>query len=85
MLIGERIREIREAKGLSQGDVEKRSGLLRVYISRVENDHLVPSSKRLRKLPAGWRFLSISCFTKEKRGRMSPVKPASRGERIVTG
>ena len=41
MLIGERIRAIREAKHLSQGDVEKRSGLIRVYISRVENDHAV--------------------------------------------
>ncbi|MGH9351799.1 MAG: helix-turn-helix domain-containing protein, partial [Terriglobia bacterium] len=35
MLIGERIRQLREQKGLSQGDIEKASGLLRCYISRV--------------------------------------------------
>ena len=43
MLIGERIRAIREARNLSQGDVEKRSGLLPVYISRVENGDVAPS------------------------------------------
>ena len=43
MIIGERIRTIREGKGFSQGDVEKRSGLLRCYVSRVENGHTVPS------------------------------------------
>ena len=49
MLIGERIRAIREAKNLSQGEVEKRSGLIRVYISRVENNHVVPSLETLEK------------------------------------
>ena len=50
MLIGERIRAIREAKNLSQGDVEKRSGLLRVYVSRIENGHTEPSVETLEKL-----------------------------------
>ena len=50
MLIGDRIRAIREAKKLSQGDIEKRSGLLRAYISRVENGHTVPSVETLEKL-----------------------------------
>jgi len=50
MLIGERIRAIREAKNLSQGDVEKRSGLLRVYLSRVENGHVAPTLETLEKL-----------------------------------
>ena len=35
MLIGERLRELREAKNLSQGDIEKRTGLVRPYTSRV--------------------------------------------------
>jgi len=43
MLIGERLRQLREQKALSQGDVEKSSGLLRCYISRVEHGHTVPS------------------------------------------
>jgi transcriptional regulator with XRE-family HTH domain len=43
MVIGEKLKALREQKKLSQGDVEKRTGLLRCYISRVENDHTVPS------------------------------------------
>ncbi len=50
MLIGDRIRTIREAKKLSQGDIEARSGLLRTYISRVENGHTVPSVETLQRL-----------------------------------
>lgn len=49
ILIGERIRAIRGAKHLSQGEVEQRSGLIRVYISRVENNHVVPSLETLEK------------------------------------
>lgn len=49
MLIGQRIRELREAKKLSQGEIEKRTGLLRVYTSRVENGHIVPTLETLEK------------------------------------
>jgi transcriptional regulator with XRE-family HTH domain len=41
---------LRETKNLSQGDIEKRTGLLRCYISRVENGHTVPSIETLEKL-----------------------------------
>ena len=50
MIIANRLREMREAKKLSQGDVEKRTGLLRCYISRVENGHTVPAVETLEKL-----------------------------------
>jgi len=50
MILGERLRGVREQKELSQGDVEKRSGLLRCYISRVENGHTVPAVETLEKL-----------------------------------
>ena len=50
MIIGDRLRGMREAKKLSQGDIERRSGLLRCYISRVENGHTVPSVETLEKL-----------------------------------
>ena len=49
MLIGERLRDIREAKNLSQGDIEKRTSLLRSYISRVENGHTIPALETLEK------------------------------------
>jgi transcriptional regulator with XRE-family HTH domain len=50
MVIGNRLKELRESKELSQGDIEKRSGLLRCYISRVENGHTVPSVETLEKM-----------------------------------
>ena len=50
MVIGNRLRELRESKELSQGDIEKRTGLLRCYISRVENGHTVPSVSTLERM-----------------------------------
>ncbi|MFI5093842.1 MAG: helix-turn-helix transcriptional regulator [Candidatus Acidiferrum sp.] len=50
MIIGERLRVLREEKKLSQGDIEKRTGLLRCYISRVENGHTIPAIETLEKL-----------------------------------
>jgi transcriptional regulator with XRE-family HTH domain len=50
MLIGNRLKELRESKQLSQGDIEKRTGLLRCYISRVENGHTVPAVETLEKM-----------------------------------
>jgi transcriptional regulator with XRE-family HTH domain len=50
MIVGDRLRELREAKSLSQGDIEKRTGLLRCYISRVENGHTVPAIETLEKM-----------------------------------
>ena len=49
MLIGQRIRELRESKNLSQGDIQKRTGLIRCYTSRIENGHTVPSVETLEK------------------------------------
>src|SRR6202158_6375593 len=50
MNIGDRLRTLREAKNFAQGEVEKRTGLLRTYVSRVENGHAVPSVETLEKL-----------------------------------
>jgi transcriptional regulator with XRE-family HTH domain len=49
LMIGERLRTIRESKNLSQGDIEQRTGMLRCYTSRVENGHTVPSLDTLAK------------------------------------
>jgi transcriptional regulator with XRE-family HTH domain len=49
MLIGQRLRELRESKDLSQGDIERQTGLLRCYVSRVENGHTVPAVETLEK------------------------------------
>src|SRR5258708_16690442 len=63
MDIGYRLRSLREQKKLSQGEVEKRTGLVRSYISRVENGHTVPSVATMEKWHAHLRFRFISFYT----------------------
>ncbi len=61
MNIGSTIRGFRQQKGMSQGDIEKRTGLLRCYLSRVENGHTVPSLDTLKKI-AGALDLQLAEF-----------------------
>ncbi len=61
MNIGETIRNFRLERGMSQGDIEKRTGLLRCYLSRVENGHTIPSLDTLAKI-AGAMELALSHF-----------------------
>jgi transcriptional regulator with XRE-family HTH domain len=62
--IGGTIRDFRLQRGMSQGDIEKRTGLLRCYLSRVENGHTVPSLETLQKI-AGALDLQLSQFFAE--------------------
>jgi transcriptional regulator with XRE-family HTH domain len=50
MAIGDRLRSIRKQKNFSQGEMEKRTGLFRCYISRIENGHTVPAIETLEKI-----------------------------------
>jgi len=52
MDIGQKLHQLRIEKDFSQGDIEKRTGLLRCYVSRVENGHTVPNLETLRKWAA---------------------------------
>jgi transcriptional regulator with XRE-family HTH domain len=72
MIIGDRLRELREAKKFSQGDIEKRTGLLRCYISRVENGHTVPAIETLEKLA---RALEIPLYQLFYDGNEPPQLP----------
>ncbi len=63
--IGVTIRSFRTQRGMSQGDIEKRTGLLRCYLSRVENGHTVPSLDTLQKI-AGALDLPLSQFFAEE-------------------
>jgi len=56
--IGEVIRSYRSDRGLSQGDIERRTGLLRCYLSRVENGTQFPRSRRSRRLQRPWKSAS---------------------------
>src|SRR5258708_16982234 len=62
MIIGDRLRELREEKKLSQGDIEKRTGLVRPYISRVENNHTVPNIETLEKMARALEFPLYQLF-----------------------
>jgi transcriptional regulator with XRE-family HTH domain len=72
MMIGNRLRAIREEKNLSQGDIEQRTGLLRCYISRVENGHTVPAIETLEKLA---RALDIPLYQLFYDGDKLPALP----------
>src|ERR1700677_2253709 len=49
MEVGRKLREMRQARHLSQGDIEKKVGLLRCYVSRVEKGHTIPNVETLAK------------------------------------
>jgi len=72
MIIGDRLRAMREEKELSQGDIEKRTGLLRCYISRVENGHTVPSIETIEKLA---RALEVPLYQLFYDGEKPPALP----------
>ncbi len=72
MIVGDRLREMREEKKLSQGDIEKRTGLLRCYISRVENGHTVPAIETLEKIA---RALEIPLYQLFYDGENPPPLP----------
>jgi len=72
MIIGDRLRALREQKNFSQGEIEKRTGLLRCYISRVENGHTVPAIETLEKLA---RALEVPMYQLFYDGEEPPELP----------
>jgi transcriptional regulator with XRE-family HTH domain len=71
MLIGEKLKELRVTRRLSQGDIEKRTGLIRCYTSRVENGHTVPTVDTLEKYA---RALEIPLYRFFYDGAEPPAK-----------
>ncbi|HUB52249.1 MAG TPA: helix-turn-helix transcriptional regulator [Terracidiphilus sp.] len=69
MKIGTTIRTFRLQKGLSQGDIEKKTGLLRCYLSRVENGHTVPSLDTLSKIASALDLPIAQFFADDTLGR----------------
>lgn len=72
MIIADRLRALREAKQLSQGAIEKRTGLLRCYISRVENGHTVPAIETIEKMA---RALEVPMYQVFYEGDKPPELP----------
>jgi len=78
MDIGYHLRSLRVEKKLSQGDLEKRTGLLRCYISRVENGHTVPSVQTLEKMA---RAMEMPLYQLMYDGQEPPAPPDGGGKR----
>ena len=72
MIIGDRLRELREEKKLSQGDMEERTGLFRCYVSRVENGHTIPAIETLEKMA---RALEVPMYQLFYDGEEPPKLP----------
>jgi len=78
MDIGYRLRSLREQKKLSQGDLEKRTGLLRCYISRVENGYTIPAVETLEKFA---RAMEMPLYQLVYDGQEPPAPLDSDGKR----
>jgi transcriptional regulator with XRE-family HTH domain len=74
MIVGERLKAVRESKQMSQGDVEKKTGLLRSYISRCESGHTVPSLETLQKWASAFDITLSQLFAED--GEPAAVLPA---------
>jgi transcriptional regulator with XRE-family HTH domain len=81
MIIGDRLRVLREQKQFSQGEIEKRTGLLRCYISRVENGHTVPAVETLEKFA---RALEVPLYQLFYDGEEPPKLPNQPRRRLST-
>ena len=86
MIIAERLRALREQKNLSQGDIEKRTGLLRCYISRVENGHTVPAIETLEKMARAMEVPLYQLFYEGEEPPKPPTLPRRKtGDDILWG
>ena len=83
MVIGDKLKELRETKKLSQGDIEKRTGLLRCYTSRVENGHTVPSVDTLEKMARALEVPMYRLFTDEDHIKKPNIPVQSTPSRAV--
>lgn len=78
-MIGDRLRELRKEKNLSQGDIEQRTGLLRCYISRIENGHSVPSLETLEKMAGALQIPLYQLFYEGTTPPKAPILPKRAG------
>jgi transcriptional regulator with XRE-family HTH domain len=85
MKIGTTIRAYRLQKGLSQGDIEKKTGLLRCYLSRVENGHTIPSLDTLSKIALALDLPIAQFFAGDALGhQLNPQKLSDDELRFLT-
>jgi transcriptional regulator with XRE-family HTH domain len=78
MEIGPRLRELREDKHLTQGDIENETGLLRCYVSRVENGHTIPNVETLEKFARALKIPLYRLFTNRETANVPKLLTAKR-------
>ena len=83
MIIGDRLRVLREQKKFSQGEIEKRTGLLRCYISRVENGHTVPAVETLEKFARALEVPLYQLFYDGDEPPRLPTLPKRRSSSVL--
>jgi transcriptional regulator with XRE-family HTH domain len=84
MVIGKQLLKIRESKNLTQLQIEQRSGLLRCYVSRVENGHTVPSVAVLERLAKALEIPMYQLFHDGDQPVEAPKLP-KRSDEILWG
>jgi len=84
MIIGDRLRILREEKKFSQGEIEKRTGLLRCYISRVENGHTVPAVETLEKFARALEVPLYQLFYDSDEPPKAPNHPRRKSSGALT-
>ena len=78
MMVGERLKAIREHRKMSQGDIERKTGLLRCYVSRVENGHTVPAIETLEKWARALDIRMAQLFLNDGERMPKEVLPQSK-------
>jgi transcriptional regulator with XRE-family HTH domain len=79
MIVGERLKAVRESKHLSQENIEEKTGLMRSYLSRVENGHTVPSIQTLEMWVRALGITLSALFAED--GETAPLMPALKIDR----
>ena len=72
VLTGYRLRGLREQKNSTQGEIEKRTGLLRTYVSHVENGYTLPALGTMEKFA---HALEVPLYQLFYEGEEQPKQP----------
>ncbi|SPH17810.1 HTH-type transcriptional regulator SutR [Defluviimonas aquaemixtae] len=85
--LGERVRELRKARGWTLEQAAGQAGLARSTLSKIENGQMSPTYEALKKLAEGLAITVPQLFTPPSRaqisGRMAVTK-ASEGQAVAT-
>src|SRR3990172_7848241 len=77
MTFGQRLRATRLGAGMSQSDLEERSGIPKARLSRYENGHVAPSIQTLERLARALGVTQASLLGEEP-GARTPSPTCSR-------